>query len=42
MSQHQCLAVHVQVVVGCYDGLIYFIDFWDGQVVWSFETGGEV
>ncbi|KAH9570752.1 hypothetical protein CY35_02G057700 [Sphagnum magellanicum] len=31
-----------QVVVGCYDGFIYFFDFWTGEKVWSFETGGEV
>ncbi|KAH8969881.1 hypothetical protein BDL97_02G057300 [Sphagnum fallax] len=31
-----------QVVVGCYDGFIYFLDFWTGEKVWSFETGGEV
>ncbi|XP_058103982.1 putative acyl-activating enzyme 19 isoform X3 [Magnolia sinica] len=31
-----------QVVVGCYQGNIYFLDFKTGEVSWSFQTGGEV
>ncbi|KAK2407264.1 AMP-dependent synthetase and ligase family protein [Trifolium repens] len=31
-----------QVVVGCYMGKIYFLDFWNGQIYWIFQTSGEV
>ncbi|KAI4302884.1 hypothetical protein MLD38_038582 [Melastoma candidum] len=31
-----------QVVVGCYDGNIYFLDIATGKICWSFQTGGEV
>lgn len=31
-----------QVVVGCYKGKIYFIDFSDGRICWTFQTSGEV
>ncbi|WOH14527.1 hypothetical protein DCAR_0934046 [Daucus carota subsp. sativus] len=31
-----------QVVVGCYEGNIYFLDFLDGNFLWTFRTGGEV
>ncbi|KAK4416134.1 putative acyl-activating enzyme 19 [Sesamum alatum] len=31
-----------QVVVGCYQGIIYFLHFSNGSVCWSFQTNGEV
>uniref|UniRef100_A0A7N1A7L5 4-coumarate--CoA ligase n=1 Tax=Kalanchoe fedtschenkoi TaxID=63787 RepID=A0A7N1A7L5_KALFE len=31
-----------QVVVGCYDGNIYFLDFLTGTICWTFQTRGEV
>ncbi|XP_077237805.1 AMP-dependent synthetase and ligase family protein [Tasmannia lanceolata] len=31
-----------QVVVGCYKGKIYFLDFMSGSVSWAFQTRGEV
>ncbi|KAF6148619.1 hypothetical protein GIB67_042578 [Kingdonia uniflora] len=31
-----------QVVVGCYKGKIYFLDFMTGNISWTFQTGGEV
>ncbi|XP_024536242.1 putative acyl-activating enzyme 19 isoform X1 [Selaginella moellendorffii] len=31
-----------QVVVGCYDGFVYFLDPDDGRVMWRFQTDGEV
>ncbi|KAM6542784.1 hypothetical protein CsatB_007231 [Cannabis sativa] len=31
-----------QVVVGCYKGKIYFLDFSDGNICWTFQTTGEV
>ncbi|KAL2514087.1 putative acyl-activating enzyme 19 [Forsythia ovata] len=31
-----------QIVVGCYQGIIYFLDFSSGSVCWSFRTYGEV
>ncbi|XP_031403762.1 putative acyl-activating enzyme 19 isoform X2 [Punica granatum] len=31
-----------QVVVGCYDGNIYFLDFSSGEICWTFQTAGEV
>lgn len=31
-----------QVVVGCYQGNIYFLQFSDGSMCWKFQTGGEV
>ncbi|KAL3832989.1 hypothetical protein ACJIZ3_007725 [Penstemon smallii] len=31
-----------QVVVGCYQGYIYFLHLLDGSVSWSFKTDGEV
>ncbi|KAL8542513.1 hypothetical protein ACS0TY_003394 [Phlomoides rotata] len=31
-----------QVVVGCYQGTIYFLHFSDGNISWSFQTNGEV
>ncbi|KAL3516700.1 hypothetical protein ACH5RR_023602 [Cinchona calisaya] len=31
-----------QVVVGCYQGNIYFLHLLAGNVCWSFQTGGEV
>ncbi|KAF7844704.1 putative acyl-activating enzyme 19 isoform X1 [Senna tora] len=31
-----------QVVVGCYRGKIYFLDFSNGNICWSFQTSGEV
>ncbi|KAG9150683.1 hypothetical protein Leryth_008162 [Lithospermum erythrorhizon] len=31
-----------QVVVGCYQGNIYFIDFVNGSICWTFQTGCEV
>ncbi|CAM8920673.1 unnamed protein product [Rhodiola kirilowii] len=31
-----------QVVVGCYDGNIYFLDFLTGSICWTFQTGAEV
>ncbi|XP_028791262.1 putative acyl-activating enzyme 19 isoform X9 [Neltuma alba] len=31
-----------QVVVGCYRGKIYFLDFSNGNTYWSFQTSGEV
>ncbi|KAJ7518144.1 hypothetical protein O6H91_21G056800 [Diphasiastrum complanatum] len=31
-----------QVVVGCFDGIIYFLDINTGRKIWSFQTGGEV
>lgn len=31
-----------QVVVGCYNGLIYFLEFLSGNILWSFQTSGEV
>ncbi|XP_043696810.1 putative acyl-activating enzyme 19 isoform X2 [Telopea speciosissima] len=31
-----------QVVVGCYKGKIYFLDFMTGNISWAFQTGGEV
>ncbi|XP_061944365.1 putative acyl-activating enzyme 19 isoform X4 [Populus nigra] len=31
-----------QVVVGCYSGKIYFLDFLDGSICWTFQTCGEV
>ncbi|GAB2290267.1 hypothetical protein Dimus_024547 [Dionaea muscipula] len=31
-----------QVVVGCYQGRIYFLDILKGNICWSFQTCGEV
>lgn len=31
-----------QVVVGCYEGNIYFLDFSSGRICWTFRTYGEV
>ncbi|KAG8363525.1 hypothetical protein BUALT_Bualt19G0031500 [Buddleja alternifolia] len=31
-----------QVVVGCYQGNIYFLQFSNGCICWSFQTNGEV
>ncbi|KAF3790717.1 putative acyl-activating enzyme 19 [Nymphaea thermarum] len=31
-----------QVIVGCYRGNVYFLDFMTGSIFWTFETGGEV
>lgn len=31
-----------QVVVGCYRGIIYFLDFSNGNICWTFQTRGEV
>ncbi|KAG7994868.1 hypothetical protein I3843_01G080500 [Carya illinoinensis] len=31
-----------QVVVGCYEGKIYFLDFLNGNICWTFQTSGEV
>ncbi|KAE9463023.1 hypothetical protein C3L33_05069, partial [Rhododendron williamsianum] len=31
-----------QVVVGCYQGIIYFIDLLSGSICWHFQTCGEV
>ncbi|KAL6964876.1 hypothetical protein U1Q18_035929 [Sarracenia purpurea var. burkii] len=31
-----------QVVVGCYKGNIYFLDFFNGNICWTFQTCGEV
>lgn len=31
-----------QVVVGCYQGNIYFLQFSDGSICWKFHTHGEV
>ncbi|XP_071936229.1 putative acyl-activating enzyme 19 isoform X3 [Coffea arabica] len=31
-----------QVVVGCYQGNIYFLHLSDGSICWRFQTGGEV
>ncbi|XVF06784.1 hypothetical protein REPUB_Repub06bG0080500 [Reevesia pubescens] len=31
-----------QVVVGCYDGNIYFLEFLNGNICWTFRTSGEV
>ncbi|XP_058228620.1 putative acyl-activating enzyme 19 isoform X2 [Rhododendron vialii] len=31
-----------QVVVGCYQGIIYFIDLHSGSICWHFQTCGEV
>ncbi|XP_057496387.1 putative acyl-activating enzyme 19 [Actinidia eriantha] len=31
-----------QVVVGCYQGNIYFLDFLSGNICWRFQTCGEV
>ncbi|XP_020114799.1 putative acyl-activating enzyme 19 isoform X2 [Ananas comosus] len=31
-----------QVVVGCYDGKIYFLEFMTGNISWTFQTDGEV
>ncbi|XP_073227086.1 putative acyl-activating enzyme 19 isoform X3 [Cicer arietinum] len=31
-----------QVVVGCYMGKIYFLDFCNGHICWTFQTSGEV
>ncbi|KAG6486945.1 hypothetical protein ZIOFF_055526 [Zingiber officinale] len=31
-----------QVVVGCYKGKIYFLDFANGTISWYFQTDGEV
>lgn len=36
------LADFSQVVVGCYKGKIYFLDFMDGNICWTFQTSGEV
>ncbi|KAL0410910.1 UNVERIFIED_CONTAM: putative acyl-activating enzyme 19 [Sesamum latifolium] len=30
-----------QIVVGCYQGIIYFLHFSNGSVCWSFHTNGE-
>ena len=32
----------MQVVVGCYDGGVYFLDLGSGAVLWKFMTLGEV
>ena len=32
----------LQVVVGCYSGIIYFLDFSNGNICWTFQTRGEV
>ncbi|XP_062101157.1 putative acyl-activating enzyme 19 isoform X4 [Humulus lupulus] len=31
-----------QVVVGCYKGKLYFLDFSNGSICWTFQTTGEV
>ncbi|XP_052171471.1 putative acyl-activating enzyme 19 [Diospyros lotus] len=31
-----------QVVIGCYQGNIYFLDFSNGNICWKFQTHGEV
>ncbi|CAN6486603.1 unnamed protein product [Victoria cruziana] len=31
-----------QIIVGCYRGKVYFLDFMTGGIFWTFETGGEV
>ncbi|XP_021283287.1 putative acyl-activating enzyme 19 isoform X2 [Herrania umbratica] len=31
-----------QVVVGCYDGNLYFLEFLNGNICWTFHTSGEV
>ncbi|TYI46602.1 hypothetical protein E1A91_D13G117600v1 [Gossypium mustelinum] len=31
-----------QVVVGCYDGNIYFLELLNGNICWTFHTSGEV
>ncbi|KAJ0964374.1 hypothetical protein J5N97_029496 [Dioscorea zingiberensis] len=31
-----------QVVVGCYQGRIYFLEYLTGNIIWSFQTDGEV
>ncbi|KAL0339192.1 UNVERIFIED_CONTAM: putative acyl-activating enzyme 19 [Sesamum angustifolium] len=31
-----------QIVVGCYQGIIYFLHFSNGSICWSFQTNGEV
>ncbi|WCJ27716.1 AMP-dependent synthetase and ligase family protein [Euphorbia peplus] len=31
-----------QIVVGCYEGKIYFLDFLNGNIRWTFQTGAEV
>ncbi|XP_021735222.1 putative acyl-activating enzyme 19 [Chenopodium quinoa] len=31
-----------QVVVGCYEGNVYFVDMMKGIINWTFQTGGEV
>ncbi|KAM4081257.1 hypothetical protein ACJW30_11G078800 [Castanea mollissima] len=36
------LADFSQVVVGCYKGKIYFLDFMHGNICWIFQTSGEV
>lgn len=32
----------LKVVVGCYEGKIYFLDFVSGVISWTFQTSGEV
>ncbi|XP_044482387.1 putative acyl-activating enzyme 19 isoform X3 [Mangifera indica] len=34
--------VHINVVVGCYKGIIYFIELSNGNICWTFQTCGEV
>ncbi|CAN1271640.1 Putative acyl-activating enzyme 19 [Linum perenne] len=36
------IVAHSQVVVGCYKGKIYFLDLFNGNLCWSFQTGAEV
>lgn len=36
------LSDFTQVVVGCYRGKIYFLDFLNGNICWTFQTSGEV
>ncbi|XP_047319729.1 putative acyl-activating enzyme 19 isoform X2 [Impatiens glandulifera] len=36
------LSDFTQVVIGCYQGKIYFLDFLNGTIFWTFQTGGEV
>ncbi|KAK1401403.1 putative acyl-activating enzyme 19 [Heracleum sosnowskyi] len=42
----ECSAITVddfhQVVVGCYEGNIYFLDSLNGNFLWTLRTGGEV
>eukprot|EP01018_Ginkgo_biloba_P005441 Gb_21166 [translate_table: standard] len=31
-----------QVVVGCYNGTLYFLELLSGKILWTFQTGAEV